>query len=305
MRSKYIINWLDDDFTRKDASIHSDVKMITSFLENKGFECCVKTFETYKDAESVLANKAKVDLFISDYNIDGEELNGLDFLKAVRIHYKKEMILYSNSDHNSIKSYVINNLKSGVDLNFFSKFTFESAVTPQIFRKTLKQVIEETLIRWEELNALRGLYLAEISQREQEIKDFLVSKNRDSSFVSQMNSTASANFTGLSLNKDTQKDINALISKIAKGKLKREDNALTLYNMQIILFMYNSVLFGEFKKARELRNGFAHINEDSTTESITLKDGTIIEEKDIYDYRRKLRDFLRNLDAYLTSGSYV
>ena len=69
--------------------------------------------------------------------------------------------------------------------------------------------------------------------------------------------------------------------------------------MGLMLFAYNEPLFRDWEEIRTLRNGFAHISENTVEGTITLKNGTTISETDIYTYRVKLLKFLKSIDTQL------
>lgn len=304
MRSKYNILWLDDEFSKRNSSINTTVQRVKEYMERKGFECCVEQFKTFEDAMIFLNTDKKVDLFISDYNIGGDNKTGLDFLKFVRNKYRKEMMLYSNNNIEEIKSYVIEKLSNGdIPLNFFSKFTFQSAVLPDVLFRTIQDVINDTLIRWEELNALRGLFLAEISQREEILKRFIITKNGDISYISQISTNLSSHTNcsdrrhRRSIKQKTKDEIADLIVQLRNSNLNDNNSYLSFYNMSLMLCDYGTPQYGDWEEIRSLRNGFAHISEDPSAGTITLKDGTVIKETDIYLYRVKLLNFLKMIDS--------
>lgn len=304
MRSNYNILWLDDEFSKRNSSINTTVQRVKAYMESKGFECCVEQFKTFEDAMRFLNTDKKVDLFISDYNIGGDNKTGLDFLKFVRNKYRKEMFLYSNNDVDEIKDYVVGKLNSGeIPLNFFSKFTFQSTIRPDVLLRDIKEVIDETLIRWEELNALRGLFLAELSQREENLKRYIISKNGDTPFIAKISTNFDSHTTCgdrshlRTVNSDVISEVGDLISCLTSSSLRNNSKGLSFFNMGLILCDYSNPLYNDWESIRKLRNGFAHVSEDSVAGTITLKDRTVINKGDIYFYRVKLLKFLRAIDG--------
>lgn len=297
MRSKYNVFWLDDNIT-KSGTLKTTIQELENYLLDKGFECVFEKFSTFEDAERRIKNNKKVDLFITDYNIGDESQTGLDFLKVVREKYRKEMLLYSNNDMDTISNYIISKIESKeIDLNFFTKFTFESTLRNEVLIRAIKQVVDETLIRWEELNALRGLYLAEISQREENLKKYICKHNGDITFCNLLKNNIISHNSNHSLSIDIKRKINSIESCLHNGRLSIDDKRLTFSNISILLSDYNTTEFSNWEEIRKLRNGFAHISEDPAGDKIILFDGTIINESDIYMYRKKLISFLNFIDS--------
>lgn len=285
MRRKYYILWLDDAFSKSSDggdSVYYYKKKVENHLENLGYIPDIIPVSNKDEAESELQKNKKVDLFISDYNID-EEYKGIDFLKLARMQYLQEMILYSNVSVSDIKQYVIKNLEEEtLELEFLSNFIFQSASNMKMLINTINETIDLTLIRWNELNALRGFYLAETSQIHEELKSYIKNHADYSNIISTLQKNRRKNW----------KLCNDLICKIQNNNLTVDK--LELYEVQLMLFEYDDDIFDLFDEIRSLRNGFAHVKELedlSGNAYIELKDGTKIYENDIINKRKLLFDF--------------
>lgn len=296
MRSKYNILWLDDAFIKPRGignNIHSIKKKIEDYVQSLGYIPNVITASSKEEVQVKLKSNPKIDIIFSDYNID-ENYKGMDFLKDIRKIYLQEMMLYSNVDESEIKEYLIQNIKSdNFELQFLSKFIFQSMSNRTVLINSMKSLIDLTLIRWQELNALRGFCLAETSQLEEDAK--LIFKGLLD--FSEIKILLNNNLVKLKGKK--KKHCRYLLNNL-KSKIKTGD--LNLFDFQLMLFDVESNDYNDFQYIRDLRNGFAHIREEPNSNIgnyIELKDGTKIFEQDIKSIRFKIFDVIDKFEKKL------
>ena len=299
MRREYYILWLDDRIDSDSSLNNRIIKKIEEYVSNElAFRPVIQKEKYIEDALkycSSMPNSNKIDLFVSDFNLSNDE-NGFDFLKKVRqTNYKQDMILYSNNSIGEITRSVIEQITADNDINSFSRFTFHSLNDRDDFIDDVKGIIDLNMEKWQELNALRGLYLAEVSQLEMDIKNKIISTS-DKSFYT---NRASSNIASLSIPPKMIKDLNLFISK--KDKKSVED--LSFSELKIIMLDNSNPLFGEWTDIAEIRNSFAHIRECSDSNGsfiVSCKDKTKkYYEQDIIKYRKKLFDFIDCIYALL------
>lgn len=171
MRGKVAVVWLED---KPNERAHSRrVKLVKEAIENKGYDSDIEEVNTLEEAKKILSNKEKrVDFFISDYNLGGEE-TGLEYLLEIRNKglYKQFFILYSNNDYDVIRYDVIEKLKNN-NIDLFSNFTFFSlAGSTTLVSQDFTKAVGISLSRWDELNAIRGLYMCEHAELELLLKN--------------------------------------------------------------------------------------------------------------------------------------
>jgi len=167
MRSNYNILWLDDDFEDDTSFLKRLVSKTEKYLKEKGYIPKIIKVSNKADALQKISCNIKIDLFLSDYNIsEDNQFSGFDFLIETRKYYRQEMLLYSNQDEQQLKNHIIDYLsEDSTPLEYFSKFVFKSATDALSLLNSIKSIIDLTLIRWNELNALRGLYPSETGGR--------------------------------------------------------------------------------------------------------------------------------------------
>ena len=309
MRANYKILWLDDDFANpiKSKSIKKIVNEIKQYLEDLGYISDITYIKNEGEAKQKILSNEKIDLFISDYNID-DTYKGIDFLKDVRKKYLQEMILYSNVNSVDIKNYLIENIQNdAVDLQFMTKFTFHSTTPQSGLVSTIKQIIDLTLLRWQELNALRGFCLAETSQVEENIRNYLKSLPDMSSLLSQCDKNIRSRNSSFSSGKNRKIKSDCINIKQRINRNAFDLEHVDLYEMLLCIFDVSSTEYVELDKVRYYRNGFAHIKEDIDANGkvyIELKNGDRIFENDITDIRKLILKFVEIVSIKFSLVNY-
>lgn len=172
MRGIVEIVWLEDVLNSREH-LHR-VKSVENIIESKGYESEIEQVNNLAEAKEILTNPGRrVDFFISDYNLDGGE-TGLEYLIEIRKKefYNQFFILYSKNDYNEIKQGVIDKLEEN-KIELFSNFNFISLSnsTPEIIRLDFAKAVDISLSRWDELNAIRGLYMCEHAELESKLRE--------------------------------------------------------------------------------------------------------------------------------------
>lgn len=293
MRKEYFILWLDDEFDNDNPTLDNIVDDIEKYIGNLHFEAKIEKISNVEEAVKYCLDtpKKKIDLFISDYNID-ERVNGLDFLHRVRKVYQQDLILYSTNDKETIKEKMIEYLSQDNDINFFSRFSFESLTDPEKLKQRIHKIIDINMHKWNELNGLRGLVLSEISLLETKIKNKIskFDKNRMSNI-----------FHGNVKNGNDNKYKN--INNFLNG----DNDALEYISfglMKLILITKNDQLYGEYEQISDMRNSMAHVEEtyeNGEPVIVSLYNNYKFLEKDIKLYRQLLFDFVQKMNAYIIS----
>jgi len=298
MRSNYNILWLDDDFEDDTSFLKRLVSKTEKYLKEKGYIPKIIKVSNKADALQKISCNIKIDLFLSDYNIsEDNQFSGFDFLIETRKYYRQEMLLYSNQDEQQLKNHIIDYLsEDSTPLEYFSKFVFKSATDALSLLNSIKSIIDLTLIRWNELNALRGLYLSETSQIHYDAKKY-IQENIPSTILSN-------NFRINYMNNIRKK--NQIINML-DGLTAYDETKLDFYEVQCILSNGQNNLYNIWDEIRKIRNGCAHVKvfRNSDGENfITLMDNSIeIKELEIDIYRKELLDFIKKYyDNYPPSG---
>ncbi|MDD3392476.1 MAG: hypothetical protein PHE54_02945 [Bacilli bacterium] len=290
MRSDYNILWLDDDFENDTAFLTNLLLKTENYLKEKGYNPNIIKVSNKDDALEMVSSNKKIDLFLSDYNIStDDEFSGFDFLLATRTKYKQEMLLYSNQNDQQLKGHIIDYLtKDSTPLEYFSKFIFKSATNRILLFDSIKSLIDLTLIRWNELNALRGLYLSETSQIHYDSKKYIQEKVPDTQLVSDFSNNYSSSRRMQSKKQQ--------IIDILNGSAAYNEKLFDFYEVQCVLSNSTNNLYTIWEKIRSIRNGCAHVKQfvdDDGECFITLMDNTTkINESEICLYRSKLLNFV-------------
>ncbi|MGT2716067.1 hypothetical protein [Streptococcus respiraculi] len=182
MRSKVNIIWLEDKITGSNKRPHeSRVKAVKERIIEKGYSPNINVVSDIAEARKKLlfrGGEQRYDFFISDFDLGGgiEAEKGLDYLVDVRKseNYRRFFVLYSRNEYSTISEKVIEKLKFEKNINLFTNFSFISIAADDNYtiddiENKFKECIDIGLSRWDELNALRGMYMSEHAEIEQKL----------------------------------------------------------------------------------------------------------------------------------------
>lgn len=295
MRREYYILWLDDRIDI-DSSLNSRViqKIEKYISEDLAFKPVIHREKNINDALKYCngtPDNHKIDLFISDFNLSNDE-NGFEFLKEVRRNnYRQDMILYSNNSVDEITKKVIEQINVDNDINSFSRFTFHSLNDRDEFIDDVKSIVDLNMEKWQELNALRGLYLAEVSQLEMDIKKIIKSASDRIPYTTKANS----NIALLPIKSKITRDLNNFISNKSEKSIEK----LTFSELKYLILDSSDSLFDEWAEIADIRNSFAHVHENNDSLGrfiVSCNDNTKkYYESDIVKYRKKLFEFVDSI----------
>lgn len=165
MRRTVEVIWLEDRLG--DRGHERRLKFVKSAIEKKGYESNIEQVSNLEEAKKILSSKnRRVDFFISDYNL-GDNETGLEYLIEVRNQglFKQFFVLYSNNDYDQIREDIIVKLRE-TRIELFSNFTFISLASSVTVEQDFGSAVKISLSRWDELNAIRGLYMCEHAELE-------------------------------------------------------------------------------------------------------------------------------------------
>ncbi len=271
MRKEINILWLDDN-AGEDLDLIQ--KVFCSVLDDCGYKAVLIICKSYDEAETRLNEKSiRIDFFVSDYNLD-EEKNGLDFLIDVRKKekFKEFFVLYSNSTKDRMRKGVKDLIiRDNENVDFFNNYYFFSTgpdFNKQSIKSNFQKVVSLSLVRWNELNALRGEYASINTLLEWTLRNIF--KITDSTFYDKK-----PNY------KDYANCVRLLSSKIG-SELKSS-----------LKFKERQNIFKKWSKLRKNRNVLEHNIEKwdpSANDFIIEKNDHSIRfvEKDINKYRKEL-----------------
>lgn len=160
MRLDYKILWFEDT----PSWYESVVPFIRDYLEDKGFVLDVDRRENGDGLEALLG-KPDFDLILVDLKLAGEK--GDKLITSIREHQiYTEIVFYSQDGERAVREIMREKGADGVYCASREGSEFEDKV---------KRVIETTIKKVQEVNHLRGVVLAEVSELDQKMESFLVS----------------------------------------------------------------------------------------------------------------------------------
>ena len=183
MRNEVRVIWLEDSIRGTNKRPHeSRFKAVKEHIESKGYQPNIKVVTNISEAKSLLTirgGEERYDFFISDFDLGGgtDAEKGLDYLVEVRKskNYKRFFVLYSRNEYSTISQKVVEKLQDEENINLFTNFSFISVATDDKYtikhiEQKFKESIDIGLARWDELNAIRGMYMCEHAELEDKLK---------------------------------------------------------------------------------------------------------------------------------------
>ncbi len=162
MRANFNIVIVDDLFLDEDDRkvIDSYISYLRNIIENKGFRANFHEFTSPTIAlqQMNVLERKRIDLYISDNNLGDGESEGIDFYLQLKKEFICDFILYTQSVVGGIIEKLKIDLDTYKDPNLFSRFSFISRQTDNIWRSKSQDIINHIISKREEFNNLRGLF---------------------------------------------------------------------------------------------------------------------------------------------------
>lgn len=184
MRLKFNIALIDDDIEneRKSRVIQILISELEKYVANKGFQPVIFKFTNMEqclndDSIDKIKHKNRVDLYLSDNNLTGENQNGIDlYLQLKNSRLICDFILYTKSEVDEIIKVITKYLRDTKDPNLFSRFTFVTqANNPEdnSWHDPIKKVLDHVINSREEISHLRGLFAHETAIIHNKMREIL------------------------------------------------------------------------------------------------------------------------------------
>lgn len=284
MRDVLNVLWLDDSI----SSIDSIKTIFSNVLADFGYKLNPIIVNSLEDAKANINKKScQIDFILSDLNLTtASSQNGLDFLLHLRgnKHYKEHFILYSKQSDSNIIKFIHRLIKDNSKyINGLINFSFLSIQDDEAtISKKFNKCIEIALVRWNEMNSLRGEYAYIFSNI-----DYFMRK-----ILKEINPTDSAIDS-----KDCSELIDNISSFISCGRIGLTETA------------YNSIkaskICSELHKFRRKRNAIVHNIESWDAEIQDYKivsDSFSFVSKSIASYRKELVNFKNSIILFFNDA---
>lgn len=184
MRNEVRVIWLEDSISGINKRPHQTrFEAVKEHIESKGYQPNITVVTDIKEAKRLLTirgGEERYDFFISDFDLGGgtDAEKGLDYLVEVRKskNYKRFFVLYSRNEYSTISQKVVEKLQDEKNINLFTNFSFISVATDDKYtiehvKQKFKDSIDIGLARWDELNAIRGMYMCEHAEIEYHLRE--------------------------------------------------------------------------------------------------------------------------------------
>ncbi len=292
MKLKYKILWIEDE----KISIKIKARNIRRYLEDEyGFECLESdiTILDYEEFNQnyILNNQIKIDsdidkfdLLLVDFNLGEEEHTGDKLIQIIRDSNIYSEILFYSSDLDSLLERLNKHFIDGV-------FT---SVRDELEDK-IKKLIKVTIKKVQDVNNLRGLIMAEVSELDR-IKEQIIikyaNKNKCGTLEKYILKTLEKSYNDKTKDviKYTDSPIDEIIDKLY---IDSDKKARTIKKVD------NSFSEIEYRKnILKIRNKFAHLEEkDNMVGDIEFTEKNCIKiRKDIKRYKGLLKNIEKSIN---------
>ena len=154
MRIEYKILWFEDNIQWYNSMFPT----IDEFLEERGFELKCDRESDDSKLDDLLYRKG-FDLILMDYNLAG--VKGDTLIEKIRDHkFYTEIVFYAQNGETVVRRIMREKAADGVYCSGRDFMEFEDKVT---------KVINTTIKKVEDLNNMRGLVMAEVSDLDQKM----------------------------------------------------------------------------------------------------------------------------------------
>lgn len=172
----------DDDDDR--AILDKFVNYIKTAIDNRGF---VPDISEYTSATDLLNKttenqRKRIDLYISDNNLEDGDNDGISFYTDLRKSFLCDFILYTQSGVDGIIQKIKKELDDNQDPSIFSRFTFVSRQNDKIWKSRSEDVIKHIITQREQFNNLRGLFAQSTSKIHTHLANLVLQKGEDARF---------------------------------------------------------------------------------------------------------------------------
>lgn len=221
MRSDFNIVIVDDLFDDDDDRVVLDrfINYIKTTVSQRGFIAQVNEFSS---ASAVLNSmnlnlRKRIDLYISDNNLEDGENDGIDFYLNLKRDFICDFILYTQSGVEGIINKIKQNLDDHGDPSLFSRFTFVSRQNDSIWKSKSDEVVKHIISQREQFNNLRGLFAQSTSKMHSHLARIVLESGEEARFQT----TIERAFKERKINQDCRKKLHEI--RLIRNALMHED----------------------------------------------------------------------------------
>lgn len=221
MRSVFHVAIIDDLFDDEDdrSILDKFVTYIKTTISNRGFVAEVSEFSSAKELlqRMSLNERKRIDLYISDNNLEDGENDGIDFYIELRKNFLCDFILYTQSGVEGIINKIKQDLDENKDPSMFSRFTFVSRQHDSIWKSKSEDVIKHIITQREQFNNLRGLFAQSTSKMHTHLANLVLAIGEDAKFQN----TIEKAYKRKKINEHTRKQLHEI--RLIRNALMHED----------------------------------------------------------------------------------
>jgi len=166
MKLEYKILWIEDN----PKSIRRDKRLLIEYIENLGFECKVKDILAFSTFESEIgySSTSEYDLLLVDLDLGNQQTKdeGNSIITKIRDEKVYTEIVFYSSQYEELNKKLNQHFVEGI-------FTSSR----EELQDKVKQIIDITIKKTQDVNNLRGLIMAEVAELDRIKKSILLKYN--------------------------------------------------------------------------------------------------------------------------------
>jgi len=272
VKLEYRILWFEDN----ESWFNTHEQLVSDYLEERGFVLNAVRYDNDNNGIEQILAECDYDLILMDYNLTGT--NGDIIIERIREQQLyTEIIFYSQNGAQAIREVIKERGVDGVYCSGRQILDFEEKVT---------KVIETTIKKVQDLNNMRGLVMAEVSELDDIMLQII------SNFLNSVTGQDKENF-------------NQAILRVMERSIKDNEKKLERYiGENDIEGLINSRLFDSEKKRNIVSKIIKIINErnmmeDYKEEVLIIRNVLAHVKEEIIDGKRALRSKLPGHEDFI------
>ena len=297
MNIDYKILWFEDDKDWYD-SIKS---FIEDYLTENGFNFISSRYESGGDLEQILKDD-DYDLILVDYNLPGE-LGDKLIERLRRFDLYTDIVFYSQNGADKVRHALQEKAVEGVYCAGRGREDFEEKV---------QSVIWTTIKKVQDLNNMRGLVIAKVSDLDNDMESIIFKKVKNSDPEEEIKIKNDIKNKLIESLKDKLKvverlDMDSEFENLMK-KIETYNKWRIVYNFcedQEKLNEYKEIVYAFNSEVIDVRNKMAHLKEDVDEEGKKILKGTRKEDEDFVFNDAKCIEIRRNLNKHSETFSNI
>lgn len=282
MKLNYNILWVDDRI--KERPFKKIIDETKDFLLNQYFDCNVIEAEDFNEFVEIFTQNKEFDLIVTDYSLNDGTF-GSQVINYIRDSQHNFTEVFFYSANNSVK-----------DIKLFSnnRITFFQLTGGDYkeLENEILEVINQTIKKFQNIIAMRGMIMNETSSLDVEIEDILskiISKGNSKEIIEIIKAKFIKTNVEFAERITKCEDVSDLLNYIGA------DHRVRSILRNIDSSEIKDILSDYTKQIITVRNQFAHAVLESETNTFRTRNGIIFNDEECVNIRRNINKHIKNL----------